>query len=341
MEKARDAILQTGGGNMSDIKMDVLQLYPIGEVRQIDSISGGIINDSWRVRTESGHYILQRLSDRAFDERVIADQWQVLDWLHRRNFRWAPRLILTARREKFVRQDGRIWRLMAYIDHDPIATRTDEKILAATAVLAEFHRAMKDCPYDPIYKIKDFHDSPVIWENLGEMAFGQDRDDIVKSMTDEVIYLHEVMPSYFLPNDLPETLIHGDPRFDNFLFRGEEVAALIDFDTVMRANELIDIGDFCRSMCRRETLFNQELFDKIITQYLSINHRYYIAALAKQATALITLELSARFFMDCFSPPGQEYFGWDAEKYLTARDHNLARGKMYLEYFWNIIKNSL
>ena len=52
---------------------------------------------------------------------------------------------------------------------------------------------------------------------------------------------------------IPERVIHGDPKLDNFLFdrSGRQALALIDLDTVQPGLVHYDIGDCLRSCCNR------------------------------------------------------------------------------------------
>jgi len=53
-----------------------------------------------------------------------------------------------------------------------------------------------------------------------------------------------------LPANLPERVIHADPKVSNFVFNAKgNVVAMIDFDTIQKLSPLYDIGDALRSVC--------------------------------------------------------------------------------------------
>ena len=61
------------------------------------------------------------------------------------------------------------------------------------------------------------------------------------------------------PIDLPKRVIHGDLKFNNFLFEGREEGdppkahALIDLDTLAKLPLYFDLGDAWRSWCNRSS----------------------------------------------------------------------------------------
>jgi thiamine kinase-like enzyme len=130
-------------------------------------------------------------------------------------------------------------------------------------------------------------------------------------------------------------LIHGDPKFDNFLFKGDKAIAIVDFDTIMLGSRLVDIGDGLRSWCRRDIKrFDIEACREIIVAYNSNVSDKISLREALNSTALITLELAVRFLIDCFE---ESYFEWDKSKYRNAREHNKIRAIQMIDYYKSIV----
>ena len=52
-----------------------------------------------------------------------------------------------------------------------------------------------------------------------------------------------------LPESLPQSIVHGDPKISNIIFQGEHACCMIDLDTCMLHTPLVDIGDAMWSWC--------------------------------------------------------------------------------------------
>ena len=147
------------------------------------------------------------------------------------------------------------------------------------------------------------------------------------------------LENYLLPEGLKKQLIHGDPKFNNFLFKDGEVRAIIDIDTIMIAPVLIDLGDLMRSWCKiNECYFDFHLFEIILNSYLKINKMKSIRKYAAQATKLITLVLACRYLTDAFSDKGEEYFSYDKNNFSSPFEPNIIRAENTIRYFKDMCK---
>ena len=66
----------------------------------------------------------------------------------------------------------------------------------------------------------------------------------------EIDIIVDIIPKLLLPSDLPQRVVHGDPKISNILFEGQRAVGLIDLDTCNRHTVLVDLGDAVRSWCR-------------------------------------------------------------------------------------------
>ena len=108
----------------------------------------------------------------------------------------------------------------------------------------------------------------------------------------------------------------------------------------MFGHELLDIGDAFRSWCREnKTEFNLNRFNLAVKAYRSKHNLWWRGVeqigddLIKDAVALITLELAARYLTDYFE---ETYFDWKRYKYRSRAEQNLTRAKRYLAYYHNM-----
>ena len=312
---------------------DVLSQFNLKDVQKIENLSGGIVNLTYKITTPKGKFIVQRLS-KIFDERLIEDYLKLQEFLHENKFN-VPKLVQNKDKGHFLIDDGRIWRIFENIEHDNVSSINEDAAFEAGKALGKFHQALSSFDHQPKFNIKDFHDARKIIKRLNLIA----EEDMNAIKYNEIKTHHEFIinniKKHYLPEDLPKTIIHGDPKFENFLFKGNKVAAMIDFDTVMLANELIDIGDALGSWCCKDgSQFDENVFNTAVEGYMKGNNVNYSIDEMKNAMALITLELAARFLIDYFE---ESYFEWDKENYSNAAEHNKERCKDLIEYYMNFM----
>ena len=61
------------------------------------------------------------------------------------------------------------------------------------------------------------------------------------SISDEIDEILVTLPSLLLPADLPQRVVHGDPKISNVLYRGNRAVGMIDLDTCSYTL-LVDLG---------------------------------------------------------------------------------------------------
>ena len=131
-------------------------------------------------------------------------------------------------------------------------------------------------------------------------------------------------------SELPQRVVHGDPKISNVLF-DEEAVGLVDLDTCARHSVLTDLGDAVRSWTpsgdeQDVGRFRIEIFKALLQGYRASSAALAEVEIQRLAFAgpLITWELCARFLWDVVE---DSYFGWDPERFESRRAHNLKRAK--------------
>ncbi len=284
-------------------------------------VSGGMINQTFEVTGRSRErFIVQRIHP-AFNKQTIEDQDVVCRHLEGAGFT-APSIVTW-----WEDEEDRLWKVTKLISHDGNPVQNDATVALAARHLAEIHASLKGLDYIPRPALKGFHDTPAIIRKLSgyieqASAYGAGIEiDLVLKQGSRLT----------LPQ-APASLIHGDPKWNNFLFGSLDecifVAALIDWDTVMIGNPFMDIGDMIRSFCRRaDGAFDYDRFKIIADNYRSgseFREQAFVSA------KVITLELAARFLIDVVE---DSYFDFDRSKFSARRDSNIASAKKYIDYF--------
>jgi Ser/Thr protein kinase RdoA (MazF antagonist) len=140
---------------------------------------------------------------------------------------------------------------------------------------------------------------------------------------------------------LPKRIIHGDPKLSNVLFQRENPAharCMIDLDTVGRGYVAYELGDALRSWCNpggedsSAPRLEPESFAAVMRGYAgtcpgAVTPPELLSAIDGFET--VSLELASRFAADAIN---DNYFGWDATRFSSRREHNLlrARGQLAL-----------
>ena len=273
---------------------EVLKNYNIGEVQNIKKVDSGIMNETYIVRTSIDDFILQEIKDKRItrDHHALESIWTSDIQI--------PKQIKSNSGKLFHKADGKTYRLMTYIDNENLETLTSELCFNLGETLAEFHLQTEDFERELEYSIPSFHNTRKIIDDLVRVSLIHRRSDKWSEVSEYYNTITIDIDNFYLPNS-HSRLIHGDPKWQNFLYKNNKVNGIVDFETLMYGTELIDIGDALRSWSRdQEYNFDLSKFESSIQGYISKNNSIDQSLITK-ATGLITLELSARLLMDYFN----------------------------------------
>jgi len=303
--------------------------FNLGEIRNSKELTGGIVNVSYKLETSEGQFILQQLSP-ILDKRVIDDYCSVQRHL-RTNGLHVPVLLNDINHKPCYTIENRIWRAFEFVENDGIQRSSPDIAYEAGLALGKFHKIMQSSKFEPTFKIEGFHDTRMVLRKLERILKEQQYEEKSIAVKDEVSFIRKKTNELYLEDNLPKTLIHGDPKLANFLFKDNRVISILDLDTMMSATELIDLGDAMRSWCKlEEGIYEPEIFSAALIGYRKNNQVKYSDKDIKNAMKLITLELSARFLIDYFE---EKYFVFDETNLKSRAEQNLEKTRFILNYF--------
>lgn len=228
------------------------------------------------------------------------------------------------------------WRMQTHIKGDVYSEIDNHEMLKeAGFLLGKFHNALNNCSIN-FQSDLILHQTKAIYQRL--LGLESEYTGDIESVRDELMFLKEKTPEYFLPDTLPKRVIHGDPKVSNIIFNNNKAVALIDLDTCNKQNVLVELGDAFRSWCGgREdddaNCFDVEKFKHTWQGYIGGSEgmlNIQEKSLIVRSIGTITLELASRFLIDYFE---DSYFGWDNMRYKTRKDNNLARCRGQLAQF--------
>lgn len=313
---------------------DALRHYKL-DVSDFRRLNIGLVNLTIKVKAvDESYYILQRLNP-VFDRAVNQNIEVVTSYLSRLGV-MTPRLLRTTNGAVDVQKNGKIWRLLSFID-GKVSERCDKPEMAREAgrLLANFHRSLLGFREGLEAVRQPIHD---IARHLDRLAKARDErsrhplyDDVCR--LSEQISLLRGRATVFTAGR--ERLVHGDPKISNIVFdegKGDALC-MIDLDTLSFMPLAWELGDAFRSWCNPagedhpEAFFDIELFRNALVAYAG-GARDFIedeeVRMIVPATLEIHLELAVRFLTDALE---EKYFSWESGRYSSLGEHNLARAR--------------
>jgi Ser/Thr protein kinase RdoA (MazF antagonist) len=310
-------------------------------IESIRVITDGLIHETYKLETEEGVFVLQKLHPKLATDEIAADFANVTDYLAKQQFP-VPKLVRTKHEDVLATDDnGRHWRMQTFVRGETHDVATSPYMVdSAAGMYARFHHVMADFPHAFVSQ-RNTHDTQAIYSDVISTVENYRETTLFSPVERACEIVENELPDLFLPLDLPERVIHGDPKISNVRFQDGEAVALLDLDTCARQTVLVELGDAFRSWCGRaeddpDNAFNLEYFRAGWNGYLKHTDGFLTdreRRLVPQAIATITLELAARFLKDYFE---DSYFGWDDDTYSSRRAHNLARTKGQIALYLDV-----
>lgn len=303
--------------------------YGLGEARA-ERVSAGWINHTFCIERDSERFVLQRLHP-VFRGELNLDIDAITSHLHARGF-CTPRLVRTKSGHLWVEEADFIWRLLTFVEGRTLHALEPALAQAAAELVGRFHRAVSDLEYSFHFTRPGAHDTQAHLTKLRRLRDGAHlkTDPTIRSRADAVLQAAEELPP--LPR-LPLRIIHGDLKATNILFERDRDAAraLVDLDTLAHGTIAVELGDALRSWCNRtsesdpDARFDVEVFEAAMVGYATgapgLLRQEEVGAIVPGAE-IIAVELASRFAADLYE---DAYFGWDATRFASRREHNLAR----------------
>jgi len=305
---------------------------PHEEIASLESLGGGIVNDTWCLTLQSGkQYILQRLNPSVFPDPVAVQEnlRKVTEHIHTqlttlplpcgygRDFTLFRPVSNQVGAISYQDNQGAFWRLLTHIDHarslHSISTPGQAEEIGAA--LGLFHQLLATLPAESLTDpLPGFHNTPrylAQYERILSAPRNPEAEDC------RIFIEHHRQDSFLLENaqeqgSIRQQVIHADPKVANFLFSEDtkRVISLIDLDTVRPGLLLHDIGDCLRSCCNplgeevdnpEDILFQADFFAAAVKGYLataadllpSEDKRFLV-----DSAWLISFELGLRFYSD-------------------------------------------
>ena len=253
---------------------NVVKAFFLGRsVKATEQLAGGLINQTFRIDFEdAGCFILQKVNTDVFQniKAVHENMGVVSDYLNKSDYRYAfPIPVDSKNGQNWLELDNATWRMLPFVPetYSTGKIHSEEMARNASECLGHFHASTIDLdPSKLAITIPDFH-SGVLRINQFEEAVRKSDKAGIKLVAKIHKHFHVLEKWDQLNKKVSKRAVHFDTKIENFLFKKgtEEVAALIDLDTLMPGSILSDVGDLIRSFCHH----NLKYRDSILDGYLS------------------------------------------------------------------------
>lgn len=325
-------------GNAVELCARALAAYDLPGDVTVESLPGGLINETWLVSSAAGPAVLQRVSP-IFGRAVHDDIEAITAHLQARGL-ISPRLYRTRTGELSIELNGSgVFRLMTFIPGQTHKVMTPPLARPAGALVGRFHAALIDLPHRFHFVRAGAHDLGGHLAKLRQAVQTarsvdfQPREAPVPpaffELADALLAHGQTVP---LNVEMPLRLCHGDLKLSNLRFddTGRGVC-LLDLDTLGYLPLCFELGDALRSWCnpRGEDIvdggFDVALFEEALVGYAETASAFVTAPEAASLLAgveRISFQLAVRFAVDVVN---QNYFRWDENRAKNRAEHNLLR----------------
>ncbi len=320
----------------------LLHNWNIKEPVSVHQATSGLLNVTYIVRTEKDLFILQKVHPAVSMDGAIKNYFHVTRYLN--DLGMISQLLLpTVEGKLWIDVAGERWRMLRGVEGE-VYTRTTDVHLAEQAgiILAQTDLALKEYPKE-LYPGRRSHQYQAEIGKLQQNVTQLEPEDKIMQEAAQIILTE--LPEIVLPEDLPQQIIHTDPKVSNFLFTKDgQGICMIDFDTLQILSPLYDICGAIRSWCGQEeddptNTFKSDIYRALLSGYLTTSkgllserEQELIPLVVKQ----IILGLTTRFLNDYIE---DKYFGWDASRYDSRKAHNRARVIGQLSLYQTFLKS--
>lgn len=330
---------------------EVISQFKIdGEPNEIQQLTAGNINRTYKVRVGEKYYILQNINVNVFrdPDALMNNITGVCEHLRSKlpptanPMRETMNFIDTHDNKHYFLDDtGKYWRMYIFID--AISYQSIEKpglFYKAGKAFGNFQSLLSDYPAEELAEtIPNFHNTPKRYEDF-ENAIKNcklpERLEQAKELINEYVSRKKLAYAATDPMDsgeMPIRVTHNDTKLNNILMdeKTDEGLCVIDLDTVMPGSVLYDFGDAIRFGASTaaedepdvsKISLDLELFDEFTHGFVegtkgALNECEL--SLLPEGAMLMTYECGMRFLGDYLN--GDTYFK------INYPEHNFIRAR--------------
>jgi Ser/Thr protein kinase RdoA (MazF antagonist) len=271
---------------------NVLQSYGIDPRKsKVESLTSGLINNTWKVSTEKDAYIVQRINHQVFKKpfEVAANIRMIDAYLkqHAPSYLFVSPVANLEGDDIYYREEQGYFRVFPYIEgsHTIDSVSNPDQAFEAALQFGKFTRLLSRFNAQQLHiTIPNFHNLTLRFEQFETALKNGDPARIRQSahLVSEIrkySYVVEQFEKIRRNASVRQRVTHHDTKISNVLFdRQEKGLCVIDLDTVMPGYFISDMGDMMRTYLspanEEEKDFEkievrEDFFKSIVNGYLS------------------------------------------------------------------------
>jgi len=343
--------MASGSINMKDLYQIAGKFTLKGSVKKIFPFGSGHINDTYKVETDRGDYLLQRINHLVFRDvgGLTRNLVSITDYLRERvgGHEAAMQVLncIPAGDRGFVIQwdDGSYWRVFDFVQdcHSYDRVTGVEVALQGGRSFGWFVRELSDFPVEELTEtIPGFHNAE---KRIGDFEKAVESDAAgravaIQPLISLLLARTQTMRRIHLlgqEGKIPVRVTHNDTKINNVLFnKSNQGICVIDLDTVMPGYVHFDFGDAIRTFTNtagedekesEKIGFNLDYYEAFANGFLEMTRDILTPAELDTlafSPLYITYEQSIRFLTD--------YLNGDTYYKIRYPEHNLIRAKAQL-----------
>ena len=281
---------------------DICREYITEDISAVTPVLGGNINDTYLIEASSGRYVLQRLQKKMDAGKLEYNYKLYSPACDAEGILYPKWLCLREGGFFFTDKEGCNWRMYTYLDGDILsAPLSAEQCYACGYGLGRLHKVLKSLPEKPKAVYPHLHDIGYYYEQyLSVLNGGNLCEENIDKDIEETI--RRMMPKITSGTESEESIIHGDAKISNILFRNGKVVGFLDWDTVMTGSVNEEIADCIRSCCISGNTLDKAAFHALTEGYRDSScSGEDIQDKVAASFEKICFELALRYYTDAIS----------------------------------------
>ncbi|MBM6550765.1 homoserine kinase [Marinomonas ostreistagni] len=234
--------------------------YNLGELVSFQGISGGVENTNYFVTTTTGKYVLTLFEEFEFDE--VPYFLDVVSHLQNKGFN-VPAALLDNEGERLRVVQDRPAIIVDCFPGDIMESTSVESCRIMGKVLAQLHTAGMDFPEQ-----RASHRGMEWWHATSKALAPELEPEQAHLLLEQVAEFDQFIDQY--DDQLAKGTVHGDLFFNNTLFEGEQLSAIIDFYNACYSWLMYDlaivVNDWCSDLSTGE--LDMDKYHAMINAYM-------------------------------------------------------------------------
>lgn len=234
--------------------------YNLGELVSFQGISGGVENTNYFLTTTTGKYVLTLFEEFEFDE--VPYFLDVVSHLQEKGFN-VPAALFDQQGERLRVVQDRPAIIVDCFPGDIMDGTTVESCRIMGKVLAQLHTAGTDFPEQ-----RDSHRGMDWWRSTSKAIASELEPEQAHLLLEQVSEFDDFIAQY--DDQLAKGTVHGDLFFNNTLFEGDQLSAIIDFYNACHSWLMYDfaivVNDWCSDMATGE--LDMDKYHALVNAYI-------------------------------------------------------------------------